>query len=145
MRLAIEQAQQAEKIGEVPIGAVLVRDGAVIAVGRNTRETAPAATGHAEIMAIDAACKQLNAWRLSDCTLYVTLEPCLMCAGAIYQARIARVVFGAHDPKAGATGSLFNIHEDKRLNHNFEVQGGVLGSECGTMLKEFFAARRQSL
>lgn len=142
MREALAAARAAGAMGEVPIGAVVVCGGAIVGVGGNRRETDQCVTQHAEIIAIEAACEKLGAWRLSECDLYVTLEPCLMCAGAIYQARIRRVVFGAPDPKAGATGSLYNVHEDARLNHRFTVEGGVLGEESAAMLKEFFRARR---
>lgn len=142
MRRALEEAAKAGGIGEVPIGAVIVKDGKEIAAGGNRREIDQCVTGHAELIAIEAACKALGSWRLLDCELYVTLEPCLMCAGAIYQARFKRVVFGALDPKAGATGSLYQIHTDTRLNHSFAVTGGVLAEESSKLLKTFFQARR---
>lgn len=143
MRLALEQARLAAEEGEVPIGAVVVRDGEVIARGRNTRETRRDPAGHAEFNAIEQAAAALDAWRLSGCTVYVTLEPCLMCAGLMYQARVDRCVFGAFDPKAGALGTLYQVNADERLNHVFEVEGGVLEGECATLLKDFFAARRK--
>ena len=142
MRLALGEAEAARALGEVPIGCVVVKDDAVIASGHNLRETRRDATRHAEIEAITHACAAVEAWRLEGCELFVTLEPCLMCAGAIYQARVARVVFGALDPKAGAMGSLYRVHEDVRLNHRLPVVGGVLAAECGQILKDFFRARR---
>ena len=143
MRRALDLAAQAIALGEVPVGALIVRDGEVIASAFNLRETLQDATEHAETAAIRAACRRLGTWRLTGCELYVTLEPCLMCAGAIWQARLDRVVFGATDPKAGAMGSLYRVHEDQRLNHRLPVEGGVLADECGAMLKAFFRARRQ--
>lgn len=138
MALALEQARLAADEGEVPIGAVLVCDGAVVAHGRNAREVAADPTAHAEMIAIRSAAEHLGRWRLSGCTLYVTLEPCPMCAGALVNARIDRLVYGAADPKAGATGTLYDLSSDARLNHSFEVTGGVLAEECGQILKEFF-------
>lgn len=142
MQLAIEQAQRAGAIGEVPIGAVLVQNGKVIATGHNRRESDHDPLGHAEIAAIAEGAKALQAWRLTDTTLYVTLEPCLMCAGAIYQARIPRVIFGALDPKAGAMGSLYRVHEDSRLNHKVMVESGILETSCAELLRAFFRAKR---
>jgi tRNA(adenine34) deaminase len=142
MQLAMDQAIAAQAKGEVPIGAVIVKDGQVIGSGYNLRETEQNALRHAEIVAIESACRFLKSWRLIDCDLYVTLEPCLMCAGAIYQARINRLVFAAFDPKAGAVGSLYNIHEDKRLNHNFAVLSGVREQEASKLLKDFFRLKR---
>lgn len=142
MAHALSLAKKAAGLGEVPVGAVVVRDGQIIGEGWNLRETNRNPLQHAEIMAIQEAAKNSNAWRLSETTLYVTLEPCLMCAGAIYQARIPRVIFGAMDPKAGACGSLYQIHEDARLNHRYLVQPGVLANECSEVLKEFFRNRR---
>lgn len=138
MTLALEQAREAAAEGEVPIGAVLVCDGAVVAHGRNAREGAADPTAHAEMIAIREGAERLGRWRLSGCTLYVTLEPCPMCAGALVNARIDRLVYGAADPKAGATGTLYDLSADDRLNHRFEVRGGVLAEECGQILKEFF-------
>lgn len=143
MRLALLEAEKAKALDEVPIGCVLVKDGQTIASGYNQRESKRHALSHAEIEAIDAACRRLGSWRLLGVTMYVTLEPCLMCAGAIWQSRIERVVFGAFDPKAGAMSSLYRIHEDQRLNHRLPVTGGVLADECGMMLKEFFRSRRR--
>ena len=138
MTLALEQAREAAAEGEVPIGAVLVCDGAVVAHGCNAREAAADPTAHAEMIAIREGAERLGRWRLSGCTLYVTLEPCPMCAGALVNARIDRLVYGAADPKAGATGTLYDLSADDRLNHRFEVRGGVLAEECGQILKEFF-------
>lgn len=138
MSQAILEAHKAEAIGEVPIGAVVVKNGVIVGRGYNQRETGKRAIAHAEILAIDDACKQLGGWRLVDCDLYVTLEPCLMCAGAIYQARVVNVYYGATDLKAGAFGSLYQIHEDERLNHLVNVEKGILEEECAQLLKDFF-------
>lgn len=138
MREAILEAKKAEAIGEVPIGAVVVKDGQIVGRGHNQRETGKRAIAHAEILAIDEACRHLGGWRLVSCDLYVTLEPCLMCAGAIYQARVENVFYGATDPKAGAFGSLYQIHEDQRLNHMVKVEKGILEAECSELLKAFF-------
>jgi tRNA(adenine34) deaminase len=143
MGIALAEAKVAATEGEVPVGAVIVCDGVEIARARNSRERDKSAIAHAEITAINLACAQKRAWRLLNCTLYVTLEPCVMCAGAIYQARLDRVVFGTVDPKAGAMGSLYSIHADKRLNHLPSVATGVLADSCSAVLKEFFAARRR--
>lgn len=143
MGLALEQARLAATEGEVPIGAVLVCDGAVVAHGRNAREGAADPTAHAEMIVIREAAERLGRWRLSGCTLYVTLEPCPMCAGALVNARIDRLVFGAADPKAGAIGTLYDLSADARLNHTFEVRGGVLEDECGQILTEFFRNLRE--
>lgn len=144
MRLAIEEARDAAAAGEVPIGAVVVRAGEVIARGRNIREESRDPAGHAEFVAIERAARHLGAWRLSGCTVYVTLEPCIMCAGLMHQARIERCVFGAYDPKAGALGTLYQVNADTRLNHVFVAQGGVLQEECAGLLRDFFRARRKS-
>jgi len=144
MARALMLAKKAAELGEVPVGAVLVIEGQVAGEGWNLRETARSALEHAEIMAIREASIKTNAWRLAGAKLYVTLEPCLMCAGAIYQARIPEVIFGAADPKAGACGSLYRIHEDARLNHRFLVKNGLLAEECGEVLRAFFRERRQS-
>lgn len=143
MQMALEQARLAAQADEVPIGAVVVRDGEVIATARNTREEDRDPAGHAEFTALLRAAKELDAWRLSGCTVYVTLEPCIMCAGLMHQARIDRCVYGASDPKAGALGSLYEVHCDERLNHTFEVRSGVLEEECASLLKDFFAAKRK--
>ena len=142
MKQALKRAKIAEKYGEVPIGAVIVKDGKIIASGRNMRELKRNALHHAEIVAIDRACKKLNAWRLIGCTLYVTMEPCPMCAGAIVNSRIERVVFGCYDKKAGAMGSVFDISEYP-LNHKYEISGGVLEEECAKILSDFFLKLRQ--
>ena len=146
MQLALDQARHAEACGEVPVGAVIVQatpEGLrVIAVGQNTRETARSPCGHAEINAIEAAAHALGRWRLTGCTLYVTLEPCVMCAGAIVHSRLERVVYGATDPKAGAVQSLYQILSDSRLNHRPEITAGVLASECAAILSQFFSRKR---
>lgn len=142
MRAALEQAQRAAEAGEVPIGAVVVCQGEVIAEACNHREADRDPSAHAEFSAIVQASRELERWRLSDCTVYVTLEPCIMCAGLMHQARIGRCVYGAPDPKAGALGTLYAVNEDNRLNHTFEVASGVLGDECAQVLKDFFARRR---
>jgi len=143
MRLALEEALLAGSEGEVPIGAVVVCDGAVVARAHNRRENDRDPTAHAELIAIREAASKLGRWRLSDCTVYVTLEPCPMCAGAMHQARIARLVYGAPDPKAGAVGTLFDLSDDERLNHRFEVRSGVLAEESAALLKEFFGRLRR--
>lgn len=145
MALALEQARHAEFIGEVPIGAVVVCDGAVVATGHNRREVDRDPAGHAELIAIRQAARALDRWRLSDCTVYVTLEPCPMCAGLMHQARIARCVFAAPDPKAGALGTLYDLHDDRRLNHRFEVASGVLEEESAALLRAFFRRLRGEL
>ena len=142
MALALEQAEEAAICGEVPIGAILVCEGAVLVADRNRREALKDATAHAEILVIRRAGELLGGWRLSNCTLYVTLEPCPMCAGAMVQARIDRLVFGTADPKGGAAGTFYDIVRDRRLNHRLEVTGGVLKEECGAMLQKFFRERR---
>lgn len=143
MKLAIAAAKKAEEIKEVPIGAVIVKDGKVVATAYNLRETEKRAIAHAELLAIDQACKNLNTWRLTDCTLYVTLEPCSMCAGAILQSRVDRVVFGAKDPKAGCVGSIYNLLSEPRFNHQCDVEAGVLEEECGQLLSIFFRNLRK--
>ena len=142
MGRAIELAKHAATLGEVPIGAVIVKNGEIVAEGFNLRETAKLSTAHAEISAIEAACKNLGGWRLFGCTLYVTLEPCAMCAGAIVNSRIDRVVYGASDIRFGACGSLFNINSYP-LNHAFEIESGVLKDECKALLSDFFAKLRK--
>jgi tRNA(adenine34) deaminase len=143
MRLAFEEARTALTTGDVPIGAVVVGpDGDVIGRGRNAREAAADPTAHAEILALRAAAGAVGSWRLDGCTLVVTLEPCAMCAGASVLARVARVVFAASDPKAGAVGSLWDLVRDRRLNHRPEVVSGVLADESATLLREFFDAHR---
>ncbi len=143
MRHALALARQAEAADEVPVGAVLVKDGLVIGEGRNRPITAHDPTAHAEIVALRDAGQRLENYRLVDATLYVTLEPCAMCAGAIIHARVARVVFGAFDPKGGAAGSVFEILGTDCLNHQVALTGGVLAEECGNLLSEFFRARRK--
>lgn len=156
MQMAIDEANIAAAMGEVPIGAVVVyqpynkgtrkpiTDAKVIARGHNLRETLRDPAAHAEFLAMKAASEFLEAWRLTDCTVYVTLEPCIMCAGLMHQARINRCVYGASDKKAGALGTLYSIHSDARLNHTFEVTNGVLADECTKLLKDFFTKRRKS-
>ena len=142
MGLAIEQARAAERGGDVPIGAVVARGGEPLAAAGNERELRRDPTAHAEILAIRAAAEALGGWRLPDTTLYVTLEPCAMCAGAIVLARIPEVVYGAPDPKAGAAGSVLDVLAEPALNHRPDVIGGVLEDECAALLTEFFSARR---
>ena len=154
MRLALQQARQAAAMGEVPIGAVVVYEPIdpatrrplaqprVIAATCNRRETDRDPAGHAEFLAMKEAARVLDAWRLTDCTVYVTLEPCIMCAGLMHQARVSRCVYGAPDPKAGALGTLYAIHQDERLNHQFAVEAGVCEEECAAVLRDFFAQRR---
>jgi len=143
MRAALRDAREAAGADEVPVGCVIVHDGLVIGRAHNQTETLQDATAHAEIVAIGAASTALGSWRLTDCTLYVTLEPCAMCAGAIILARVPRLVYGAFDPKAGACGSVLDVIHEPRLNHRVEVTPGVLAAECGELLREFFAAKRQ--
>lgn len=143
MKLAIEEAKKAEKIDEVPIGAVIVKNGQVVASAYNLREVDQRAIAHAELLAIDEACKKLNTWRLTGCTLYVTLEPCPMCAGAIIQSRIDRVVFGANDPKGGCVGSIYNLLSEPKFNHQCNIEAGVLSEECGQLLSNFFKKLRK--
>lgn len=142
MTEAIALAKRALDSEDVPVGALVVHDGRVIGRGFNQREALQDPTAHAEILAISAAAHYIGHWRLEGCTLYVTLEPCAMCAGAIVLARVPRLVFGAYDPKAGACGSLFEISSDPRLNHRAVTVGGVLADECGELLREFFRRRR---
>ena len=142
MRLALEEARRAAAEGEVPIGAVVVLDGAVISSAHNRRELDHDPSAHAEFRAMTEAAQKLGRWRLSGCTVYVTLEPCLMCAGLMVNARIDRCVYGAPDPKGGALGTLFDVSHDRRLNHEFAVTSGVLEDECASFLREFFQARR---
>lgn len=142
MRLALEEARRAAAEGEVPIGAVVVLDGAVISSAHNRRELDHDPSAHAEFRAMTEAAQKLGRWRLSGCTVYVTLEPCLMCAGLMVNARIDRCVYGAPDPKGGALGTLFDVSHDRRLNHEFAVTSGVMADESAEILKEFFQARR---
>lgn len=144
MRLALAQAQNARLLGEVPVGAVIFRDGELIASGFNQPIGNHDPTAHAEIMALRAAAAIVGNYRLPGCSLYVTLEPCAMCAGAMLHARLARVVFGAADPKTGASGSVLNLFAEPQLNHQTVATGGVLSEECAQLLRDFFAERRQS-
>jgi tRNA(adenine34) deaminase len=143
MRLAVQEAERALEHGDVPVGAVVLGpDGAVLGRGHNDREGSGDPTAHAEVLAIRHAAQARGEWRLEGCTLVVTLEPCTMCAGAIVLSRLARVVYGAHDPKAGAAGSLWDVLRDRRLNHRPEVRRGVLAEECSALLQAFFAQQR---
>ena len=142
MRLALREAAAALDHDDVPIGAVVVHEGEVIGVGRNERELRQDPTAHAELIALREASRALGSWRVLDSVLYVTLEPCAMCAGAIVLARVPRVVYGTADPKAGAAGSVLDVLAEPRLNHRPVVEGGVLADECAALLREFFAARR---
>jgi tRNA(adenine34) deaminase len=142
MHRALELARRAEEAGEVPVGALVVQDGEVIGEGWNQPIVSNDPTAHAEIVAMRAAAKRLGNYRLTGCTLYVTLEPCAMCAGAMIHARVARAVYGASDPKTGAAGSVFELLGTDKLNHLVAVQGGVLADECGEMLRRFFQVRR---
>lgn len=144
MRYALEEAQKAMALDEVPVGAVIVHAGNVIARAHNLRERHQSATAHAEVLAIEEACRVLNSWRLEGCTLYVTLEPCTMCVGASVLARVDTLVFGTHDPKGGSLGSLFDIRSIQGLNHYPEVIGGVLEAESAQLLKTFFKAKRNT-
>jgi tRNA(adenine34) deaminase len=144
MRLALREAERALEHDEVPIGAVVVRGGEVLGAAHNERELRQDPTAHAELLALSQAARAVGSWRVLDAVIYVTLEPCAMCAGAIVLARVPRVVFGASDPKAGACGSVLDVLGEPRLNHRPAVAGGLLGEECGAMLSAFFAARRGS-
>jgi tRNA(adenine34) deaminase len=144
MKLALEQARQAYAEGEVPVGAVITRAGRVVAAAHNQREQLRDPTAHAEMIAITQAAEAVGGWRLEDCVLYVTLEPCPMCAGAILQARLPLLVFGATDPKAGAVQSLFRLLNDARLNHRVEIVANVLSEPCGEILTSFFRAQRRN-
>lgn len=142
MREAIKQAKKAAKLGEMPVGAVIVRNGEIISRGYNKRETKKNALLHAEIIAVERACKKLGGWRLPECEIYVTLEPCPMCAGAILNSRIDRVYFGAYDPKSGCAGSRINLMDMNLCNYTAEVMGGVMQEECAWLIKEFFRELR---
>lgn len=156
MSMAVEEARKAAAIGEVPIGAVVVyqpidkgtrralAEPRVVARAHNLRETTKDPAGHAEFLAMKEASRVLDAWRLTDCTVYVTLEPCVMCAGLMHQSRVSRCVYGAPDQKAGALGTLYSVHEDERLNHQFEVKAGIMQDECVELLRDFFASRRKA-
>ncbi|WP_099224034.1 tRNA adenosine(34) deaminase TadA [Listeria costaricensis] len=143
MRIAMDEAKKAQAIGEVPIGAIVVKDGEIIGRGHNLRETTQNAITHAEILAIQDACKHVDSWRLSGAELYVTLEPCPMCSGAILLSRIEKVYYGASDPKAGTAGTLMNLLQDDRFNHTCEVEKGILVEETGQMLTNFFRELRK--
>ena len=143
MRAALQEALAAYEKGEVPVGAVVVRDGKIIGRGHNLRETLNDPTAHAEMLAMTSASESKDSWRLEDCTLYVTLEPCPMCAGALVLGRLDRLVYGTPDPKTGAVESLYNIVQDERLNHRLEVTGGVLQADCQKQLQDFFKRRRE--
>ncbi len=142
MRAALDLARQAAQMGEVPVGAVVVKEGKIIGRGSNAPISRHDPSAHAEITALRDAAQHLGNYRLIDCELFVTLEPCVMCVGAMFHARIGRVVFGARDPKTGAAGSVINLFAEARLNHHAGVHGGVLAEECGKMLSDFFAVRR---
>lgn len=144
MQLALQLAQQAAVAGEVPVGALVVREGEIIGRGYNAPICSNDPSAHAEIQALRDAARAMGNYRLVDCSLYVTLEPCAMCAGAIQHARIARLVYGASDPKTGACGSVIDLMQEARLNHHCTVEGGVLAAECGALLSEFFSARRKA-
>jgi len=143
MRLALAQAEDCLDSGDVPVGAVIARDGEMLTAAGNARERLQDPTAHAEVLALREASSLSDSWRLDGCTLYVTLEPCAMCAGAMVLSRIDRVVFGARDPKAGFGGSLGNLLQDERLNHRVDVTEGLLEDECGELLRAFFRERRQ--
>lgn len=145
MAMALDEARAAAEIGEVPIGAVVVCDGVVVARAHNRREVDHDPTAHAEMLAIREASSKLGRWRLSDCTVYATLEPCPMCAGAMHAARIGRLVYGAPDPKAGAVGTLYDLSSDERLNHRFEYTPGMLADESAAMLRSFFTRLRERM
>ncbi len=142
MRAALGEAERAAELEEIPVGAVVVRRKRIIGRGFNQREQLKDPTAHAEMIALTAAAAQVGSWRLEQCTMYVTLEPCAMCAGALVQARMSRLVFGAGDPKAGACGTLYQIHDDPRLNHRMPATSGVLADACGELLKRFFLKLR---
>lgn len=142
MKIALDEAKKAANIDEVPVGAVIVKNGIIISRAFNTRESSKDATAHAEITAIKKACEALEAWRLIDCEMYVTLEPCLMCSGAILQSRIEKLYIGTMDPKAGAAGSIINVFEDYWFHHKCEVYAGLLQEECSGILKDFFKKKR---
>lgn len=143
MQMAMALARQAATLDEVPVGAVVVRNGEVIAAAANRKERDNCACHHAEILALEEASRVVGNWYLDDCELYVTLEPCAMCAGAIVNCRLRAVYYGAYDPKSGCLGSVYDLVGDKRLNHRMQVTGGILSEECGKMLSDFFAAKRK--
>ena len=143
MKEAIKEAKKAELIDEVPIGCVIVKDDRIVARGHNVRETKKTPLGHAEIIAIDKASKNLGAWRLQDCDIYITLEPCIMCAGAIIQSRIRHVYYGEKDPKGGAIESSINVLEAKSINHHPEITSGILEEECSNIISQYFKRKRE--
>lgn len=143
MQIALDLAQQAAEAGEVPVGAIVVKDGEIIGRGSNAPITTHDPTAHAEVRAMRDAAQHLGNYRLVGCTLYVTLEPCAMCSGAIQHARIAKVIYGASDPKTGACGSVVNLMAEPKLNHHTDIRGGILAEECGMILSKFFSARRK--
>ena len=143
MRAALREARASAETDEVPVGCVIVHDGLIVGRGHNQVESLKDATAHAEILAIGAASDALQSWRLDECTMYVTLEPCAMCAGAIVLARVGRLVYGASDPKAGACGSVLDVIHEPRLNHRVEIEAGLMAEECGELLKEFFQRMRR--
>ena len=143
MKVAFSLATSAKNLDEVPVGAVIVKDNAIVSTGLNLRQTSHQTSGHAEFLAVQKANKILKSWRLQGCTLYVPLEPCIMCSGLLYQSRIDRVVFGAFDPKAGAMGSLYDIHTDQRLNHQIDTTPLILQKECSDILTSFFRQKRR--
>jgi tRNA(adenine34) deaminase len=145
MQAAVREAERALAIDEVPVGCVIVHDGTIVGRGHNQVERLKDATAHAEMIAIGAASAALGSWRLNECTMYVTLEPCAMCAGAIVLARVGRMVYGATDPKAGACGSVLDVIHEPRLNHRVELSNGVMAEECGALLKLFFQAKRKKV
>ena len=144
MNIALLEAQKAALIDEVPIGAVIVKDGKVIAKSYNQREKRNDPTAHAEVLAIRSACRKLKSWRLVGCTIYVTIEPCSMCAGTILWTRMDRIVYGSKDPKGGALGSSYNLFEQKNLNHQVEVKSGIKEKECATIIKDYFKKKRDN-
>jgi len=143
MKIALSLAQEARKNGEIPVGVIIVVNGEIVAKACNEKEMRGDATAHAEILALQRAAKQVGHWRLSDATMYVTLEPCSMCAGAMVQARLGKLVYGAYDPRAGAAGSVIDLLDHPAFNHRVIVKSGVLADECGQILKEFFEAKRK--
>ena len=145
MKKAIAEAEKAKLLGEIPVGAVIVCGNEIVSSAHNLRETEKNALMHAEIAAIDAACKKLGKWRLDDCALYVTLEPCPMCAGAVLQAKLKKCIFGAFEPKFGAVGSVFNLFYDFKYNHNVLFTGGVLENDCKKLISDFFECKRERI
>lgn len=142
MRIALKEAQKAAILDEVPVGAVIVKDGKILSKGHNLREKTSDPTSHAEVNAIRKACKKLNSWRLEDATIYVTIEPCSMCAGTLLQCRIGRIVYGADDPKGGAIHSSLELFSSKNINHHPEIVGGVLKEECSSLISNYFKSKR---